>query len=124
MPQAPPPGTITAMRAPLQPHGPPHVVIVGGGAAALEAVLALRAVADEHVAITMVTPASHFAYRPLAVLEAFEQGNVWRLELARFAADQDVALRRARAGRIETDRRRVRTTKGDELPYTRLLIAV
>ena len=120
----PAPITIETMPALSQPVGRPHVVVAGSGPAALEAVLALRALGGEQVAITMVTPASHFQYRPLAVLEAFERGSVWRLELARFAADQDVTLRRASVSRVDADRRRIRTADGADVPYTRLLMAV
>jgi sulfide:quinone oxidoreductase len=112
------------MPVPSQPIGHPHVVVAGSGPAALEAVLALRALGSDQVAITMVTPASHFEYRPLSVLEAFEAGTVWRLELARFAADQDVTLRRASVARVDAGRRRVRTADGADVPYTRLLMAV
>jgi sulfide:quinone oxidoreductase len=50
---------------------PVRVLIAGGGVAALEATLALRALADERVAITLVAPESDFVYRPLAVAEPF-----------------------------------------------------
>ena len=45
---------------------PVHVLIVGGGVAALEATLALRAHAEERVAITLVAPDEQ---RALALLE-------------------------------------------------------
>ncbi len=113
----------STMPVPAQPTDAPHVVVAGGGPAALEAVLALRVLAGDSLAITMVTPVSHFEYRPLAVLEAFERGNVWRLELARFAADQDVTLHRAGVARVDADRSCVRTADGANVPYTRLLMA-
>jgi len=46
---------------------PTNVTIVGGGVAALEAMIALRQLAEERVRIELVTPTSEWSYRPLAV---------------------------------------------------------
>ena len=44
-----------------------HVLIAGGGMAALEAALALRDLAGERLTVTMLAPDRHFTYRPLSV---------------------------------------------------------
>ena len=44
-------------------RGRKNVVVVGGGVAALEAMLALRALAGERLAIQLVAPERHFFYR-------------------------------------------------------------
>ena len=44
-----------------------RVTIVGGGVAGLEALIALRRLAEERVQIELVTPAPEWSYRPLAV---------------------------------------------------------
>jgi NADH dehydrogenase FAD-containing subunit len=45
--------------------GEPHrVLIAGGGVAGLDALLALRALAGDRVALTLVSPAPDFVYRP------------------------------------------------------------
>lgn len=49
--------------------------------AALEATLALAALAGERIAITLVAPESDFVYRPLAVAEPFRVGEVERFPL-------------------------------------------
>ena len=63
-----------------------RVVIAGGGVAALEAALALRALAEERVEIELVGPEPHFWYRPLSVAEPFELGETHRYELGALAA--------------------------------------
>ncbi len=62
-----------------------HVVIAGGGVAALEAALALRSLAEERVALELLTPETAFTYRPLAVAEPFRVGEVPRFPLQMFA---------------------------------------
>jgi len=61
---------------------PAHVLIAGGGVAALEAALALRALAEERVSVELLAPDPHFWYRPLAVAEPFELGEVRHFELS------------------------------------------
>ena len=46
-----------------------RVVIAGGGVAALEAALALRALAEDRVSVELLAPETQFWYRPLAVTE-------------------------------------------------------
>lgn len=47
-----------------------HVVIAGGGFAALEAALALRALARQQVRVSLLPPNAAFAYRPSATVDA------------------------------------------------------
>ncbi len=51
-----------------------HVVIVGGGVASLETLLALRALAGGLVDVTLLSPTAEFVYRPVTVGEAFDRG--------------------------------------------------
>ena len=64
-----------------------HVLIAGGGVAALEAALALRALAGDRVHVELVAPEPHFWYRPLAVAEPFALGEVQHFELSKLAAE-------------------------------------
>ena len=59
-----------------------RVVIAGGGVAALEAMLALRRMAEDRVEILLISPERSFAYRPLAVAEPFDLGAERRFDLA------------------------------------------
>jgi sulfide:quinone oxidoreductase len=52
-------------------HEPRKVLIAGGGVAALEAVLALRALAGDRVTIELLAPGSDFIHRPSSVLAPF-----------------------------------------------------
>ena len=54
-------------------HPRPLVLIAGGGVAALEAVLALEALAGARVRIELLTPADEFVFRPLLVGEPFDR---------------------------------------------------
>ena len=44
-----------------------RVLVAGGGVAALEATIALRALAPDLVQVELLAPNEEFAYRPLAV---------------------------------------------------------
>ena len=46
-----------------------RVLIAGGGVAALEAALALRALAEDRVRVELLAPETQFWYRPLAVAD-------------------------------------------------------
>jgi heterodisulfide reductase subunit A-like polyferredoxin len=48
-----------------------QVIVAGGGIAGLEAVMALRDLAGERVAVTLVAPDPEFTYKPLTVEEPF-----------------------------------------------------
>src|ERR1044072_8632108 len=62
-----------------------RALIVGGGVAGLEAMLALRAIAPHDVDVELVSSERHFYYRPLAVAEPFGLGSVRRWELGALA---------------------------------------
>jgi sulfide:quinone oxidoreductase len=57
------------------------VLVAGGGAAGIEALLALRHLAGDRVAVTLADPADEFVYKPLAVQEPFRGEPATRLEL-------------------------------------------
>ena len=65
-----------------------HVVIAGGGVAALETLLALRALAGHLVDITLVSPTREFLYRPVTVAEAFDRAQARVYDLAEILAEQ------------------------------------
>lgn len=101
---------------------PRKVTIAGGGIAALEAVLALRALAG-NVSIEMLAPGGEAEYRPLAVLEPFGMGEMPTVNLARFAAEQDVELNQDTLAGVEADENLLVTGSGRRLPYEILVVA-
>jgi sulfide:quinone oxidoreductase len=75
------------------PEDPPaQVLIAGGGIAALELLLALRAKAGARVAITMLTDTTALTPPPLTVAEPFVRGTAPTYAWAQIAADQDARL--------------------------------
>ena len=101
-----------------------QVLIAGGGVAALEATLALRALAEERVAITLVAPESDFTYRPLAVAEPFRVGEVRRFPLRPLVEAAGAVLQRGRVAAVDPDRHLLVTDEGEEFPYEVLLLAL
>jgi sulfide:quinone oxidoreductase len=103
---------------------PRHVLIAGAGVAGLEAAMALRSVARDHVRITMLAPARHFTYRPLAVAEPFGKGRTVPVEVARVAADLGVELVRDALDAVQPESHTVTTQDGQVLPYDTLIVAL
>jgi sulfide:quinone oxidoreductase len=110
----------------LEPgQAPPFkVVIVGGGVAALEGALALRDLAGDRVAITMLAPGADFVYRPLTVREPFAHGLAERYPLSEMAEDIGVELRAQSFAWVDPAARTAHTEDGDALPYDALLLAL
>ena len=106
------------------PPVPIRVLVAGGGVAGLETVLALQALADDDVAIELLTPERHFTYRPLAVAEPFRPGSVQRLSLSAIAADRGVELHRDALARIVPGEHAVETQGGFRLAYDKLVLAL
>ena len=104
--------------------GRPQIVIVGGGIAALEAVLALDEIARSQVDVTLLSAEPRFHYMPLAVAEAFNGGRAYRLELEGLLADRDVDVVLGRMKAVDPERGRLITSEGFELEYDALLIAI
>ena len=55
----------------MSPKSTTRVLVAGGGVAALEAALAMRALAEDRVSVELLAPEPQFWYRPLAVAEPF-----------------------------------------------------
>jgi sulfide:quinone oxidoreductase len=101
-----------------------RVVIAGGGVAALEALLALRALAGSRCAVTLLAPNEDFVYRPAAVGEPFHRGRARRHPLREIAADTGATLVPAALRAVDAPAREVVTSDGERLPYDALLLAV
>ena len=104
--------------------GQTKVTIVGGGVAALEAMIALRRLAEERVTIELVTPAPEWAYRPLAVAEPFGLGKATRYDLARIARDHGAAVYLAGVQAVRPEAHQLLTWDGRTLDYELLLLAI
>jgi sulfide:quinone oxidoreductase len=100
-----------------------HVVIAGGGVAALEATIALRDLAGDRVTVTMLAPEDDFVFKPLSVGEPFALGDAQRLPLKKFARDLKVDLVQDALASVSPSAHIARTANGDELKYDKLVIA-
>ena len=89
-------------------------MIVGGGIAALEAVLALRELAPRAIRVTVLAPEAEFIYRPLAAVEPFGLGQMRRLPLADLAAEFGFTHVEDRLRSVEPRGRTLRTEAGGE----------
>lgn len=102
----------------------PRVIIAGGGFAAVEALLALRALAGDRVALRLVAPDPVFAYRPAATAEPFEDAPPLRYDLARIADDVDARYTRDAVAAVAPEVRRVRLAFHARLDYDFLVLAL
>ncbi len=96
---------------------PAEVLIVGGGIAGLEAMLALHDLAGERVKLSLLAPEPDFVYRPLLVDEPFSGEPAARHELDAIAQDLGADLIRSGLSRLDPSEHRAFTTDGGELAY-------
>jgi sulfide:quinone oxidoreductase len=100
-----------------------HVVIVGGGVAALEALLALRALVGDRVNLTLVSQDDWFVDRPMTVTEPFGLGSAARHSLPEIAAESGAAFVRGTVASVDAAARRVRCADGRDIAFDTLIIA-
>src|SRR4051794_2522016 len=101
-----------------------HVLIAGGGPAALEGALAVQRPAGERVRVTLLSDRDEFVYRPLAVAEPFGHAPAQRFSLSALAADRNFTLHHGALNSVNAAAQRVTLTDGTELTYDALLLAV
>jgi sulfide:quinone oxidoreductase len=101
-----------------------RVVIAGGGVAALEALLALRADAGELVDITLVADTDTFSYRSLQVGEAFGVGHPRRYPLEMLVADAGGRFVQAPIAAVDSAARELLLGDGGSVTYDALLLAL
>jgi sulfide:quinone oxidoreductase len=110
------------MSTPARPD-PLHVVIAGGGVAALETLMALHALAGDRVAMTLLAPEREFRVQPMAVAEPFTIARAQHLALADVADDFGADLVTGALAAVVPDERHVITSAGERIDYDALVIA-
>src|SRR6476646_2651742 len=104
-----------------------RVLIVGGGVAAVEAMLALRDLAEERVDVELIAPEPYFWYAPLAVAEPFGSQPARHFDLALLAQACGALFSLGAVVGVDADRRAARTvvgrTDGGEIPHDALVLA-
>jgi sulfide:quinone oxidoreductase len=102
---------------------PSHVVIAGGGVAALEALLALSEIAQGHVQVTLVAPQPHLTYRPLAVAEPFGITEPRVVDLKRTARERGAGFVAGSLASVQPEADTAVLADGTSLHYDALLVA-
>lgn len=100
-----------------------RVVVVGGGIAALEAVLALHDVAGDRLSVTVIAPDDEFSLWPLAVASPFGLGPAGELRWTDVMAEHDGRFVQTAVTKVDPRRRAVLGQSGDEIPYDQLVLA-
>jgi sulfide:quinone oxidoreductase len=101
-----------------------HVLIAGGGVAAVETLLALQELAGQRVEITLLSPEREFICRPVTVAEAFERGEARKYALAEILANRGGGrLVWDSLASVEPDEHVAVTAQGERIPYDVLVVA-
>jgi sulfide:quinone oxidoreductase len=100
-----------------------RVVIAGGGVAALETALALRALAPELTDITLVAPTDRFRFRAAAVGEPFGRAEVHGFDLASICRDIGVTFRHGALSAVDAENRSATLGGDEEIGYDAIVIA-
>ena len=101
-----------------------RVLVAGGGVAAVETLLALRELAGERVAVTVIAPGEELLYRPMTVREPFAYAAAARYPLAPIVRELGAELVTDALDRVEREGQTVFTEGGLELPYDALVLAL
>ena len=103
---------------------PLSVVIAGGGFAALEAALALRALAGRKCRLTFIAPDPILYYRPAATTEPFDAAPPRVYDLRAIAAQLGATIRPGRLQAVAPAARELRLSSGVRLSYDVLVLAI
>jgi sulfide:quinone oxidoreductase len=106
-----------------EPGSPAEVLIVGGGVAALETMMALRDLAGDGARVTLVAREPDFVYRAMAVAEPFGLGEARRYPLRRIVEDFGAELVQAGVAALDPSALRVVLRSGDTMRYDTLVLA-
>lgn len=101
-----------------------HVLVAGAGVAGLETALALEAIAREYVTVELIAPERDFTYRPLAVAEPFQVGEVRRFPLDRLVHAAGAELRDGRLVGVDADEKHALLADGQSVAYNALVLAL
>lgn len=98
------------------------VLIAGGGAAAIEAALALSAIPGDDLRVELIAAESSWVYRPLTVIEPFTGGRARTYAIDALKA-LGIRIHRDELVGVDPERKIVTLASRAELPYDALLVA-
>src|SRR5688500_7822472 len=102
---------------------PLRVAIAGGGFAAAEALLALRALAEERVELELIAPDRRLACRPQATSAVFGDGEVQEFDLGELADSVGARLRDDALRSVAPSARKLALASGGQTDYDALVLA-
>jgi sulfide:quinone oxidoreductase len=100
------------------------VLVAGGGIAAAETVLALRAFAPGLARVEILAPEADLLLVPSSTAAPFDGGRTERIPLARLARRAGATFRRGALAAVEPDTRTAVTESGERIGYSALVVAV
>jgi sulfide:quinone oxidoreductase len=103
---------------------PLRVTVVGGGPAAAELLLALRALAGDRVELQLIAPDTELLVRAASPGAAFGRAVVERYDLAEVATETGASVRLDRVEAVAPAARRLRLASGGAAVYDELVVAV
>ena len=86
--------------------------------------MALRALAADRVAVTLVAPDDEFVYRPLALGKPPAVGRAWVVPLSRAAREVRATFRATTIESVDPERKVATSSEGDRLEYHALVLAI
>jgi sulfide:quinone oxidoreductase len=110
----------------LQPASdrPARVLIAGGGAAGLEALVALRTLAGSRVELELISPERTFSWRSMAVAAAFGDMPAPRVDLAEMASTVDASYTSDSVVALDADGGSVTLAEGATREYDVLVVCL
>jgi sulfide:quinone oxidoreductase len=113
-----------ALRVQRPGEAPARVLVIGGGVAGLDALIALRRLAGERVSLELITPEAASASWSTAVSRAFGHRRPPRIDVAAVSRQTGARLVNDSLASVDTSSRRVTLRSGEVRGYDRLLITV
>lgn len=101
-----------------------HVVVAGAGVAGLETALALNAIAREYVTVELIAPEHEFTYRPLAVAQPFQMGELRHFPLDQLVPATGARLRNGSLTSVDAEQKTVLLEDGESLAFDMLVLAL
>jgi sulfide:quinone oxidoreductase len=101
-----------------------RLAIVGGGIAGLETLMAVRQLAEDRLAITLISPEPEFLYKPLVVEEPFSPQPAERRALGPIAEEFGAQLVQQAVSEVRADRHELVMADGEPLSYDVAVVCV
>src|SRR5688572_7970220 len=103
---------------------PPHIVIAGGGVAAIEALAALRALAGPLPRITLLAPEAELTSRPASVAAPFGFGAPAPLPFDAIQRHAHFLQHRGTLAAVDVEAHEATESGGEVIGYDKLLVAI